>query len=426
MSRFLLATWDGGGTIPPELGLVAELVDRGHEVVVLSDDTVAGDARLAGATFVPWERAPHARARDRDRALIRDWEVKSPLAQIRQVGDLLFFGPALDQAADLADAIAFHRPDALLVDALLTGASAGAEHSGLPTAAVAPNVNMLRAAGVPPVGSGMSPMRGPAGRARDAMLHRLTDRMLGTGTLNEARSQLGLAPVRSLEESVRRADAVILLTSADFDFTPTRADPAIVYGGIPVPPAERSPVEWAPPWPDDGRPAVLLSLSTTYMQQEDLLQRLVDALGAVDCHAVVTTGPGLRDRPLARVPERVHVVESAPHGAVLPHVDVVVTHGGHGTVIRSLAAGVPVLVVPISRDQPDNAARVVHHGVGWKVSSRAKPAKLAAAIRTALADHETRARTRSFARRLAPDVGAPRAVEALEELARRPTRRAVA
>ena len=41
MSRFLLATWDGGGTIPPELGLTAELVDRGHEVVVLSDDTVA-------------------------------------------------------------------------------------------------------------------------------------------------------------------------------------------------------------------------------------------------------------------------------------------------------------------------------------------------------------------------------------------------
>ena len=78
MSRFLLATWDGGGTIPPELGLAAELVARGHEVVVLSDDTVEQEALSAGATFTPWRRAPQARARDAERALIRDWEVRNP------------------------------------------------------------------------------------------------------------------------------------------------------------------------------------------------------------------------------------------------------------------------------------------------------------------------------------------------------------
>src|SRR5207342_2021609 len=58
VSRFLLATWDGGGTIPPELGLAAELIARGHEVVVLSDDTVEQEAAEAGATFTPWRRAP--------------------------------------------------------------------------------------------------------------------------------------------------------------------------------------------------------------------------------------------------------------------------------------------------------------------------------------------------------------------------------
>ena len=62
MSRFLLATWDGGGTIPPELGLAAELVGRGHEVVVLSDDTVEQEAVDAGATFIPWQRAPQAQS----------------------------------------------------------------------------------------------------------------------------------------------------------------------------------------------------------------------------------------------------------------------------------------------------------------------------------------------------------------------------
>jgi len=417
MSRFLLATWDGGGTIPPELGLVAELVSRGHEVVVLSDDTVEAEATAAGATFVPWQRAPHARARDTDRALIRDWEVRNPLAQVRQIGHLLFFGPASLHAADLADAIEEHRPDVLIVDALLTGASAGAEASGLPTAAVAPNVNMLRTPGVPPMGTGLRPLAGPVGRIRDRALHRLTEVLMGTGTLNETRRDLGLEPVRSLEQSVRRADRVVLLTSEAFDFEPTTPDPDVVYGGVPVPPGERESPVWTPPWPDDGRPAVLLSLSTTYMQQEDLLQRLVDGLGQVDCHALVTTGPGLRSRSVERVPPNVHIVESAPHGAVLPHVDLVITHGGHGTVIRALTAGIPVMVVPISRDQPDNAVRVVHHGVGIKVSKKASPERFARAVRTSLADAGMRDRARRMAERLAPDIGAPKAVAALESMA---------
>ena len=229
VSRFLLATWDGGGTIPPELGLAAELVDRGHEVVVLSDDTVEQEATEAGATFTPWQRAPQARARDAERALIRDWEVKNPLAQVRQVGELLFFGPASLHAADLSDAIDQHSPDVLIVDALLTGASAGAEHSGLPTAAVAPNVNMLRTPGLPPMGSGLRPLGGRVGRVRDAALHRLNDVLMGTGTLNDTRRELGLDPVGSLEQSIRRADRVIFLTSEAFDFPPTRPGPA---GGL--------------------------------------------------------------------------------------------------------------------------------------------------------------------------------------------------
>jgi len=417
MSRYLLATWDGGGTIPPELGLAAELIARGHEVVVLSDDTVEGDAVAAGATFTPWNRAPQARARDTERALIRDWELRNPLAQVRQVGTLLFFGPAKLQAADLSDAIEQYAPDVLIVDALLTGASAGAEHSGLPTAAVAPNTNMLRTPGVPPMGSGLRPMGGRIGRARDTALHWLNDTLMGTGTLNDTRRELGLEPVGSMEESIRRADRVLFLTSAEFDFTPTGPEPGVVYGGIPIPPSERVPVEWTPPWTPDGRPAVLLSLSTTYMQQEDLLQRLVDALGLVGCHALVTTGPGLRSHALARVPDNVHVVESVPHGAVLPHVDIVITHGGHGTVVRSLAAGVPVMVVPISRDQPDVAARVVYHGVGIKVSKRSSPEKFADKLRAALANDDLRAGARDMAERLEPDIGAPKAIAALEELA---------
>ena len=64
----------------------------------------------------------------------------------------------------------------------------------------------------------------------------------------------------------------------------------------------------------------------------------------------------------------------------MPRAAVVVTHGGHGTVIKSLAAGVPLVVLPHGRDQADNAARIVARHAGVKVSRTSKPAKIAAAI----------------------------------------------
>ncbi len=423
--RFLFATWDGGGTVPPSLGLVAALIAAGHDVVVLGDDTMEQEVLATGATFTPWRHAPQARARDTARALVRDWEVKNPLKQVRQVGDLLFFGPADLHAADVNDAIEGCAPDALIVDALLTGAAAAGEHAGLPTAAVAPNVNLLRTPGVPPMGFGLRPRGGRLGALRDAALHTLNDKLMGTGTLNDTRRRLGLQPVGSLEKSIRRADRVIFLTSAAFDFPPTRPDPQVVYGGIPIPPNElggtTGAAAWQPPWPADDRPKILLSLSTTYMRQEDLLRRLVDALAGIDVHAVVTVGPGMRGRPLPPPAPNVTLAEYVPHGAVLGHVDLVVTHGGHGTVVRSRAAGVPVLVVPISRDQPDNAARVVYHGVGAKMSPRSSVVAFRREIERLLRDATVRQRTQAMADRLRPDLGAPQAVAALTGLLSGPT-----
>jgi UDP:flavonoid glycosyltransferase YjiC (YdhE family) len=146
------------------------------------------------------------------------------------------------------------------------------------------------------------------------------------------------------------------------------------------------------------------------------LRRLVDALGGLDVHAVVTVGPGMRARPLPAPAPNVVLTEFVPHGSVLEHVDLVITHGGHGTVVRSLAAGVPVLVVPISRDQPDNAARVVHHGVGAKVSQRSSVDTFRRAIERLLHDATVKRRTLALADRLKPDMGAPTAVAALTEL----------
>jgi MGT family glycosyltransferase len=139
---------------------------------------------------------------------------------------------------------------------------------------------------------------------------------------------------------------------------------------------------WVEPWlpPPGDEPLVLVALSTTYQDQQRALQRVADALGALPLRGVVTTGPALDPQALS-ASANVQVVSSAPHAAILPHAAAVVTHAGHGTVMKALAADVPMLCMPMGRDQNDNAARVVAHGCGLRLRPTAGTAAITRAIR---------------------------------------------
>jgi UDP:flavonoid glycosyltransferase YjiC (YdhE family) len=126
-----------------------------------------------------------------------------------------------------------------------------------------------------------------------------------------------------------------------------------------------------------------VSLSTTPQNQVGTLQRVIDALGAIRVRGLVTTGPAV-DPGSLRVPGNVAVRHSAPHTVVFQQGSLVVTHAGHGTVIRALAAGVPLLGLPMGRDQPDVAARVVHRGAGLRLSPKRSAAAIAAAVQRLL------------------------------------------
>jgi UDP:flavonoid glycosyltransferase YjiC (YdhE family) len=116
-------------------------------------------------------------------------------------------------------------------------------------------------------------------------------------------------------------------------------------------------------------------------------------------------------------PANVTVVERAPHREVLKHAAAVVTHAGHGTVIKSLAAGVPVVAVPLGRDQLDNAARVDHHGAGIRLKPTAKPDAIADAVRRVIEDPAYAASAGRMAAAIEAEIAEDRAVTELEALA---------
>jgi MGT family glycosyltransferase len=158
---------------------------------------------------------------------------------------------------------------------------------------------------------------------------------------------------------------------------------------------------------------VLVAMSSSFQRQGDVLGRVANALGTLAARAVLTTGPAL-DPATISAPPNVSVVRSAPHGQVLRYADAVVTHGGHGTVAKALAAGVPLLVLPMGRDQGDNAARVTAGGAGLRLKPTASPRKLADAVRRLLADPTFRAGAQRLGEHIRATAGPRIAVETIE------------
>jgi UDP:flavonoid glycosyltransferase YjiC (YdhE family) len=130
----------------------------------------------------------------------------------------------------------------------------------------------------------------------------------------------------------------------------------------------------------------------------------------------VTTGPAVDPEQIA-APPNVTVVRSAPHGEVLAHADVLVTHGGHGTVVKGLVAGVPIVCLPTGRDQPDNAARLKARGAGIKLSRKAAPKTIASAVQRLIDDPSYRAAARRLGDQLRAEAGSGAALAELEALA---------
>jgi UDP:flavonoid glycosyltransferase YjiC (YdhE family) len=104
---------------------------------------------------------------------------------------------------------------------------------------------------------------------------------------------------------------------------------------------------------------------------------------------------------------------------VLEHAALVVTHAGHGTIIKSLAAGVPVVALPMGRDQPDNAARLTAAGAGVRLKPSAKVETIRAAVADVLATGAYAAAARRLAAAIAIENETDRAVAELEALAAR-------
>ncbi len=411
------------GNAPPQLALTRELVERGHQVRVLAHRAARGRVEGTGAQFVEFRRTlPDMDMSQRESDSLRDWEAHTRIGAALRVRDNVLVGLLLDTARECAELLEGWPADVVVLDWMLPGAAVAAEAAGVPAVALVHCPFPLPIDGAPLLGSGLRPMAGRLGAIRDRLLNHVARRVFAAGlaVLNQARTEQGLQPLKDWYTQLLGVEAIYVMTAPELDFSSQGRLPANVsYVG---PAFEPFAGEWRSPWADaNGDPLVLVSFSTSYMDQRESVQRVLDALAPLPVRVLLTTGPALDAKHL-RIPANTHAVSFLPHRLVLPHAALVITHAGWQTINAALADGVPLLCIPGGRDQHDNAARVVLAGAGVRARERATPRKLRRVIAAALEDPTLKHGALAMATALARSDGAITIAEQLERL---PTRDSV-
>jgi len=150
-----------------------------------------------------------------------------------------------------------------------------------------------------------------------------------------------------------------------------------------------------------GAPWVLVSLSTLPQTGEiAIAHAAVRALKREQVRVLITLSPE-HAAQLGEVPSHVYLSTYVPHSAVLANSRLIVSHAGHGIVMKALHHGVPMVLVPWGRDQPGVAARAEALGVAMVVRrDECNDVSVADAVRHVLNDTRYSERVRAISKRL--------------------------
>lgn len=287
-------------------------------------------------------------------------------------------------AEALARLIATERPDCILVDPILWGGMIAAEASGLPWAKVAHSCLLIPTTGVRLQGAGLAPPRSLRERVSRYATALVAARQADAAYLpmvNAVRDAHGLPPVAHVEDSTRRAPLTLAFTGEPFEYPRRDWHPSVRFVGPSLwdPPVDPG-VEKSLPL-DDGRPLILVSSSSLPQADSVLVSVALEALAGESTCVVATVPPDFARRP---VPPNATLVRRIAHSQLLPRAACVICHGGHGTTLKALAHGVPVVAVPFGRDQFEVARRVEVAAAGVRlVAQELTPDRLGAAVRQA-------------------------------------------
>ncbi|HWA78238.1 MAG TPA: glycosyltransferase [Polyangiaceae bacterium] len=367
--RILFSSTRGTGHVQPLLPYAKELVERGHEVLVAAPADVREslrEARLEHAVFGHpgdetlkpiWARF---RGRSHDEVMA---------IAMREI----FVGANAKAALPgLRDTVASFRPHLLVRESSEFAALAAAEAAGVRHVRVAVHSVSFEEQLPPLAVDGIDALREASGLPADG------------GASLRAEAVFSSFPAS--------LDVVSATSPLQAPFRARARDKS----------SNGSPAAWEKP--GDSRPLVYVTFGTIaggIPEIRGFYRTSLDAIAELPVRALLTTGRGFETSALGTIPANVHVEEWVPQAEVLPRAAALVCHGGSGTLLGGLAAGLPLVVVGFGADQPHNGKLVARAGAGLNLENP-DAANLRGAIERALQDDALRA----SAQRLAAEMAA--------------------
>jgi UDP:flavonoid glycosyltransferase YjiC (YdhE family) len=327
---------------------------------------------------------------------------------------LEFYEAVIYATRDTVPLLEDFEPDVVVADILTLAPALAAELEGIPFATLIPHVNPETEPGFPVYSVGARLPRTAIGRALWRRAHAPVQRGLQQGReeLNRTREQLGLAPTERVHGG-NSTELVLVGTFPQLEYQRTWAPHMHVVG----------PLMWEPPsdeveLPPGDAPLVLIAPSTAQDPEHTMLRAALEGLAHAPVRVLGTWNRRLPPVPLP-VAENTSLVEWVSYSKTMPQCAVVVTHAGHGTLVRALASGCAVVACPAIGDMNENAARVDWAGAGIRVPRRfVSPRPIRLAVQRALGDASIRTRAlelSTWTRDHDPGVTAAVLVERLAE-----------
>lgn len=374
MAKYLWLSHSSGGNLPPSLGVARELRDRGHNVTFLLKPEMTYRIEAEGLRAIPLNSA------------------YSQVDAYPHLGPFTRIGCSLtspDVTKEIEQMVVAETPDALMIDAMFPAALAVGPSFGLPTAVF----------------------------CHTFIWRQLADWQGVFDKLAGLRDGAGFDPLPEMQSLWKAQDRMIVTSAEAFDdVAPLGWDHVRYVGPVLTNEAGAAPID--PPWgEDDPTPLVLISFTTTEMAGRDKVQTALDALADLPVHVVATTCDAINPAGM-NAPENAHVVTYADHDQILARADLCVTHGGHGTMMRSLKHGVPMVMIPgFPHDQVPNSQMVQDMGAGIALPGDAQATAIRDAAKAVLANPSYRGAAATRAEILAGLDGATAGADEMETLA---------
>jgi MGT family glycosyltransferase len=390
--RLLLGAFGDPGHAFPMIALGRALSARGHDVTLQTWERWRDPIEAEGLTFTP-----------------------APEYSAFPIGDhpLDFYEAVVYAARDTLPLVRELQPDIVVHDILTLGPSLAGELLGISCATLIPHVLPEAGPGFPIYSFGARLPRTAIGRAFWERAHLPVRRGLQSGrlALNRTRAQVGLSPLAHVHGGTSR-ELALVATFPQLEYPRPWPTHAHVVG----------PLMWEPPaeevaLPPGEDPLVLIAPSTSQDPDHRLLYAALRGLADAPVRVLATYNRRLPPRPLP-VPGNARVVDWVSYARTLPHCDTIVCHAGHGTLVRALACGVPVVACPVAGDMNENAARLAWAGAGVRLPRRfISPRPLRRAVEQALSEPSIGARAGELATWASTHNAGSRAATLIEQLA---------